>query len=300
VWGIKLLRALDTHPEQLPSEFAHVYAHAMYEYGATKSRTALSLFRMREIRKAIRGAVNNQEKHLVVSRIDKVIEWSAVGDKWKEGGLDPHQEVKEFVLLYNDAIDRSQTPSEARNESVAVETRNDVSQLATCMQDVSMKMDRIEAAVVPGNNADTSVEGPGTRTLDRTVFTARSAPEDQVDRETLDWAFERGRLLGRHESASQQGAPHEFDGARIDARVLDLIQRAKEFAKTLDFSEAENSGAELEACLLDHGSVLSHARRRQAYYELSVLWTALAKRRAPKGEQPDFTNARKFLRKAKA
>ncbi len=33
VWGIKCLKAVGTHPEQLPPEFPYVYAHAMHEYG---------------------------------------------------------------------------------------------------------------------------------------------------------------------------------------------------------------------------------------------------------------------------
>jgi len=298
MWGIKLLHMLDTHPEQIPSDFASVYSHAMYEYAANKDRTALSLFRIREVRQAIRGAVSSHDNRLVMSEIDKVTEWSAVGDQWRKKGLDVRQEVEAFVRLYNLAIDQSQTPSEARCETAVVETRNDTSQLTTCMSNMSVKMDQIAAVIVPGNNPDTSMGGSGTRALDLTGCAA-GVSGGQLDKATLDWAFQRGRLIGRSESEVHQAPLQGINAGIIDAQILALIRTIKGFIKTLDFDRAERSGEELDAHLSEHAHLLSPDRRKQAYYELSVLWTALAKRRVKNGDHPDFTNAQKYLREAR-
>ncbi len=284
-----------------------MYTHMQCMNTASRCRNAISLFRLRDVKRAIRGAVHHREKHLVMSQIDKVIEWSIVGDRWKEKGLDPRQEVEEFVRLYHLAIDKSQTPSEARCEAAVMETLNDTSQLTTSVKDMSLDVKdistalaQVAAAVLPCNNPDTSMGGAAKRSLDQTALSSAGEAGGHITGEALDWAFERGRQIGRAESNTEPDTLDAVDSVTIDARVLDLIRTIKGHSKTLDFGKTQEARVELEACLGAHADILTPDRRRQAFYALSELWTTLALRQAKNGQHPDFTNARKFLKEAKA
>ena len=123
---IKILKKFDLDPEYPKDEFSHIYAHALVNYGIGKEKALLELFRIDEIKAAFNNAFHNNDLSILVDEGEKVIDWSAVGDKVKTLNIDPRIEFARFNTVFNIVVLKVRKPTQILLEHTLIEGINKI------------------------------------------------------------------------------------------------------------------------------------------------------------------------------
>ena len=113
---IEIKKRLGLDPIHPLPDFVNVYNYTLVEYGTGKSRSLLELFETKEVQNAFRDSYNSGDSAIVYTQIKKSIEQLKVGDEVKKLNIDIDVETNEIINTFNDVIDRTRTPKEARLE----------------------------------------------------------------------------------------------------------------------------------------------------------------------------------------
>ncbi|MDF5728029.1 MAG: NACHT domain-containing protein [Rhizonema sp. PD38] len=109
---IKILKQFNLAPEHPPADFSGVYAYALVEYGVGKPKPMLELFRLEQIKKAFRKALDHNNPSILLSEVDTFVDSYALGDEIKTLGLDIKREVAAFATVFIEVAKRSRTPAD--------------------------------------------------------------------------------------------------------------------------------------------------------------------------------------------
>lgn len=124
---IKILKKLKLDPTHPPEDFDSIYAYALVEYGIDengrhKPQPVLELFRLSEIREAFKQAFYSGNKSTLDEAVERVVnleeldDWDTLGQSIRILNIDLRQELEQFKKLFNQLVEKSQTPADRKLE----------------------------------------------------------------------------------------------------------------------------------------------------------------------------------------
>ena len=124
---IKILKKLGLDPTHPPEDFDGIYAYSLVEYGIDKNGKAkdeevLELFRLQEVREAFKQAFYSGNKTTLDEAVERVVnleeldDWNTLGKSIKLKNIDILQELEEFRQVFNQLVEKSQTPADRKLE----------------------------------------------------------------------------------------------------------------------------------------------------------------------------------------
>jgi len=109
---IKLLKQLNLDPDHPPADFTAVYQYTLVEYGISKPKPVLEMFRQSEIQTIFRKALDQNNPSLLLKEGETFLSEHTLGDRIRELGIDARQEFYQFAAVFIEVAKRTRTPAE--------------------------------------------------------------------------------------------------------------------------------------------------------------------------------------------
>ena len=114
---LKILKAVGLKPGVPEADFKSVYVHTLIEYGIEKLEPVLIFFRHEDIRKAFQKSFEKDDFSILSHEAEHLLDWNRIGDELRDNKLDPRLEFARFTLVFNEMVDRTRSPAEARRDA---------------------------------------------------------------------------------------------------------------------------------------------------------------------------------------
>ncbi len=114
---LKIFKAVGLKPGAPEQKFDSVYAYALVEYGVDQPEPVLDFFRHQDIKDAFQKSFKKNDFSILSKEAEHLIEWNKIGDDLRDQNLDARLEFARFTLVFNEMVDRTRTPAEARREN---------------------------------------------------------------------------------------------------------------------------------------------------------------------------------------
>ena len=111
-----ILNKVSLKPGTPTPDFDSVYAHTLLEYGIDKPKPILEFFLHKDIHKAFQQSFGTQDFSILHREADTLIDWNRIGDDLRKENIDPRLEFARFALVFNEIVDRTRTPAQARRD----------------------------------------------------------------------------------------------------------------------------------------------------------------------------------------
>lgn len=109
---IKLLKRLNLDPEHPPEDFTGVYQYALVEYGVSKPRPVLEIFRQSEIQQLFREALEQNDPAKLLNRGEAFLAEHSLQTELQAQNIDVRREFYEFASVFITVAKRTRTPAE--------------------------------------------------------------------------------------------------------------------------------------------------------------------------------------------
>jgi WD40 repeat protein len=109
---IKLLKQLNLDPDHPPADFTAVYQYTLVEYGISKPKPVLELFRQAQIQEIFRKALDQNNPGLLLKEGEAFLSGHSLGDRIQALGIDARQEFYQFAAVFIEVAKRTRTPAE--------------------------------------------------------------------------------------------------------------------------------------------------------------------------------------------
>jgi predicted NACHT family NTPase len=109
---IQLLKRLNLDPEHPPADFEAVYKYALVEYGVSKPRPVVEIFRQKEIQDRFREAFEQRNAAALINQAETQWAQQQLPANTQTVHIDVRRECLEFSSIFVRVAYRTQTPAE--------------------------------------------------------------------------------------------------------------------------------------------------------------------------------------------
>ena len=113
---IKILQRFEFDTNTPPTDFDGIYAYTLVEYGISKPAPVLNFFRNDYIQEAYKRSFYENDASILEREAEEIIQWNQETGKLGSIDYDPRREFATFTIVFNNFVNYSRTPSEARRD----------------------------------------------------------------------------------------------------------------------------------------------------------------------------------------